>query len=558
MINDSNLYVISQAPNYAQPAQPVYATQYGTQPVYGGQPQPQAYPPPHGQYAPPPGPSMYGAPAAMEAGDYKYTNLPPPKPPTINAKPRFHDVWATILFLVVNLVLIGCAVVGVPEAIKSVNNSTDHSNSGSGKGTSTSSPPPNNGTDFTLSGKEVGGVVGAAVGVGFLFSAVYFVAMMLIAGPLIHITYWLSFIVLLALTAFYVMAKAYVAAVIFAIFCVLFAINYFFIRNRIPFARIMLQSCTRIISQFSGTIFVGLAGLIFSCIYCIVWIVTFVGLTVVLRNKGVGSGATYAIFVFLLFILYWTSEVTRNTVHVAVSGTFATVYFTGHSTPGSNRIEVPDKAVTLKATGRALTTSFGPICFGSMLVAIIQTLRALANQAKNQAADDGNIFMCLLFTCVTCILACFQDLFEYFNKYAYTQVAIYGKSYCDAAKDTWKLIQTRGLEAVINDNLIGNVLFIGSLLSGLVCAFVGFIVVKASDAIADTTANFVIVCILSALIGMWLFLILAEVITSGVATTYVCIAEDPATLARQQPELFAELHRAWPEIQWGMNSTVGY
>ncbi|RUS12905.1 plasma-membrane choline transporter-domain-containing protein, partial [Endogone sp. FLAS-F59071] len=42
---------------------------------------------------------------------------------------------------------------------------------------------------------------------------------------------------------------------------------------------------------------------------------------------------------------------------------------------------------------------------------------------------------------------------EYFNYYAYTQVAIYGKDFCTAAKDTWTLIKDRGIEAIINDNL---------------------------------------------------------------------------------------------------------
>ena len=58
---------------------------------------------------------------------------------------------------------------------------------------------------------------------------------------------------------------------------------------------------------------------------------------------------------------------------------------------------------------RTLTTSFGSICFGSLLVAIIQALRALANTARSQ--DDG-ILLCL----AECILACIAGLIEYFNK----------------------------------------------------------------------------------------------------------------------------------------------
>jgi Plasma-membrane choline transporter len=55
---------------------------------------------------------------------------------------------------------------------------------------------------------------------------------------------------------------------------------------------------------------------------------------------------------------------------------------------------------------RTLTTSFGSICFGSLIVAIIQALRMLADQA--QANGDGDVFACI----AQCILACLQGLVE--------------------------------------------------------------------------------------------------------------------------------------------------
>jgi hypothetical protein len=35
------------------------------------------------------------------------------------------------------------------------------------------------------------------------------------------------------------------------------------------------------------------------------------------------------------------------------------------------------------------------------------------------------------------------------------QVAIYGKTYCRAAKDTWHLVHSHGIQAIVNDNIIG-------------------------------------------------------------------------------------------------------
>ena len=34
-------------------------------------------------------------------------------------------------------------------------------------------------------------------------------------------------------------------------------------------------------------------------------------------------------------------------------------------------------------------------------------------------------------------------------------VALYGKPYIEAAKDTWRLFKDRGIDALINDSLVG-------------------------------------------------------------------------------------------------------
>lgn len=59
---------------------------------------------------------------------------------------------------------------------------------------------------------------------------------------------------------------------------------------------------------------------------------------------------------------------------------------------------------------RSLTTSFGSICFGSLLVAIIQATRALANAARD---NENQILVCI----AQCILSCLESLLEYFNKW---------------------------------------------------------------------------------------------------------------------------------------------
>lgn len=50
-------------------------------------------------------------------------------------------------------------------------------------------------------------------------------------------------------------------------------------------------------------------------------------------------------------------------------------------------VDVAVKNPTLASAKRAMTTSFGSNCFGSLLIAIIQTIRFLARQAEQQASQ---------------------------------------------------------------------------------------------------------------------------------------------------------------------------
>ena len=71
---------------------------------------------------------------------------------------------------------------------------------------------------------------------------------------------------------------------------------------------------------------------------------------------------------------------------------------------------------------RATTSSFGSICFGSLLVAIIQTLRAMVQSARSDNNTDGcaAFLLCL----VECLLRCLEGVLEYFNKFAYIYVGM--------------------------------------------------------------------------------------------------------------------------------------
>ena len=62
---------------------------------------------------------------------------------------------------------------------------------------------------------------------------------------------------------------------------------------------------------------------------------------------------------------------------------------------------------TLGAAKRAFTSSFGPIAFGSLIVAVIKLVRSLLRSA----AQRGSIVACF----AVLLIGCLQSLVQYFN-----------------------------------------------------------------------------------------------------------------------------------------------
>ncbi|KAJ3082884.1 putative choline transporter, neither null mutation nor overexpression affects choline transport [Quaeritorhiza haematococci] len=379
------------------------------------------------------------------------------------------------------------------------------------------------------------------------------------AGKLIHISFILNIVLMFVMAGVYVVlgvsnrgsraSSNFYMAIIFAILGALYIFFYFNWRSRFPFAKIMLKTVTSITGKFPATIFAGIIGVILETAFSALTIITVIG--IVLKYNGTTqSGALYALLVFVAFAFYWTTQVIKNTVHVTVAGLFATYYFMGTAAPdGTVTLSVSNP--TAGAAKRALTTSFGSICFGSLVIALIQTLRAILRSAAQNAAEDGNFVGAFCAVCVECCLSYIDALLQYFNLYAFTEVAIYGKDYCSAAKATWELVKSKGIDAIINDSLIGNVLGLGGLFIGLVCAALGYGYSVLSTTIPDEPSYFVIIALVSFFIGLSEFAILAAVIESGVATTFVCLAEDPEALRRTKPQLFEKILQVYPEVQLG-------
>jgi len=326
----------------------------------------------------------------------------------------------------------------------------------------------------SLKGYE--GVVYAAAVCGvfaFVLSGLGILVLMACAEVLIKIS--LFFVVGLSL-AWAVLAFLGGAVGVGVLFLIFFLIGLCYIKvvwSRIPFATANLVTALTAVKSNFGITLVAYLLTFLALGWSVLWSIALVGVydqTATTDANGNVTGMNYG-YLFLLFISYfWTHQVIQNTIHVTTAGTVGTWWFS------------PQDASSCCSTAicgsffRAITTSFGSICLGSLIVAIVQALRQLANAARQN--DDGN--QCLV--CIAeCILSCIESIIEYFNKWAYIYVGLYGYSYCQAGKNVMTLFHDRGWDAIITDDLVSNTLLLVSVVTGLITGCIGIILTLFTD-----------------------------------------------------------------------------
>ncbi len=258
-------------------------------------------------------------------------------------------------------------------------------------------------------------------------------------------------------------------------------------------------------------------------------------------GDGDGDGNGFTLFLFLLS-LYWGIQVFRNVVCNTVAGTMACWWFTPART-----------AIVAGALFRAFTTSFGTICFGSLVVSIVQTLRVTLEGARDRAhrsrSDRGSSIAleCSLWL-FSFLLRMLEATLSFVNKYALVYSAAYGTNFATSGARVWELFKKRGWTQIISDNLIGNTLGLGVFATACMTSVFAYLTSFLFDQdLRDggvekprfglVAGGFVL--------GLTIGLLVMTMIESAVASVFVFFAEDPKELQRTHPGVHDELCIAW-------------
>ncbi|EME38500.1 hypothetical protein DOTSEDRAFT_140590 [Dothistroma septosporum NZE10] len=458
-------------------------------------------------------------------------------------RPKWNDLWAGLLFIAVFMGFV--AVSGISIAGYAGNKGF---NGGGIYGSA---------NDFSLNTNTIVlfcFILAAALVLGYAYVSLA----RIFTKQFIWISGILNIVLTLATAVYYFYRKAWVGGALFLLLGVFTIFCFITWIKRIPFSVLMFQT-TVDVSRKVGHVYLvsflgGLIAAAFSAWFAITLVAVYVRFEVGSNpscnpsaggSGGCSSATVIGLLVYITFAGYWFTEWLKNTIHTTISGVYGSWYFSPNA---------PAKAPTRGAARRALTYSFGSISLGSLLVAILDLLRFACSVARNDM-QTGNIAADCAFCILQCILGLVQWALEFVNRYAFSYMSLYGKAYFASAKDTWRMIKDRGIDALINECLVGPVLSMGCLFVAVSCALISYVYLEVTSPAYNEGGKFTAVVVFYAFaIGLQVAGCFVVPLNSGIDTIFVAAAWDPEVMMREHAELYQKMISVYPHVQQAIHA----
>jgi hypothetical protein len=153
------------------------------------------------------------------------------------------------------------------------------------------------------------------------------------------------------------------------------------------------------------------------------------------------------------------------------------------------------------------------------------------------------------------VISLLDWLITLFNRYAFCHIALYGKAYIPAAKDTWTMMRDRGIDALVQDCLMGPVLTMGSTFVAYVCALLSYLYLQYTKPSYNTNGEFTpVIMAFAFVIGLQVCQVFMTPIGSGVETIFVAMGWDPQVMISDHPDIYYKLVELYPRVQQAIHA----
>lgn len=271
------------------------------------------------------------------------------------------------------------------------------------------------------------------------------------------------------------------------------------------------------------------AALSFMVLYLTTNLAVSVILGSLMKNEWSIAGALAAALAFCTLSTFWTGQVVVNMARVIASLTFSTYFSSAEGLP-------PRPNPTLRGMAKAIRTTFGGICYGSLLLVPVSIMRPILmrieslNTPKAPLPTDSPIS-----TGSSSPRHQTYSPFCSINYYSFTQMALNGKPFLKAGSDCWVLLESKGLLERAESSLISTFLTYSGLvltvLASLICAAI-------CNYLNYSEGRMMVAPLLTVALVLTVPFCSLMVFDAGVKSLFICLAEDASSvLIRNHPEI---------------------
>jgi len=301
-------------------------------------------------------------------------------------------------------------------------------------------------------------------------------------------------------------------------FLLIGSIYYCVARKYFRISAAVLKQCTNLIKRYPSIIFLCVVQIFVEIIINIVFSALIIGI--------VASNMSYLIYIYALFSYFWVAYTLGYVTYMTGAGLAASWYFL------DNTVYFP-KSPVWESFKRACTTSFGSASVAAFLLALVTTLRYLA---ESSSSGNDNIGVLILKCIAICILACIEAFVKWMNRYALIYCAVYGVPFSEGCRRWMELSFRRFIDVLIAGNVVADSLFYNLFVFTIVGGVGGYYF--GAFLYGKGSVGSIVVPIVASLVSLCFFVVLQQPLMTMADTLFVCFAEAPERLNTSATELY--------------------
>lgn len=219
---------------------------------------------------------------------------------------------------------------------------------------------------------------------------------------------------------------------------------------------------------------------------------------------------------YMVFVFFWTTQFIVAIGQIITALSISGWYFTREKSQAGN-------STYWGSFSTALRYHAGTAAFGSLIIAIVLTIRTVVAYLQYKFKDSKNPVIVFGLRCLQCCLWCLEKILRFIQKHAYIQTAIHGYSFCKAARCGFFLIARNILRVTAVKMVEEFVLLLGHLVIPAGTTVLAYIYFYYSEVeVEGVFLLLIFICVMAYFIAS----VFLEVVGMAIETILQCFIAD--------------------------------